>query len=258
MNILEKIIQYKKPLLEQQKQKISIEQLKNSDFFDRNTISLKKALINKKSSGIIAEFKRKSPSKPKINLLANVNEITMSYEKYGASALSILTDTHFFGGKNSDVKSVREQISIPILRKDFIFDPYQVYEAKSIGADAILLIAEVLSATQIDELSSLAKNLELEILMEIHSEEQLKKLNKNIDLLGINNRNLKTFEVNIENSIRLSTKIPSYLTKISESGIRSRKDILRLQKYGFKGFLIGELFMKEKFPAKTLESLISN
>lgn len=248
MNILEKIIAYKKPILEKRKNQVSIDDLTNSIYFDKEIISFTKHLTAKNSTGIIAEFKRKSPSKSEINLDANINTITSAYQKYGASGLSILTDEYFFGGNKEDVKIVRPNINIPILRKDFLFDPYQVYEAKSIGADAILLIAEVLSKEKITELSNVANQLGLEVLMEIHTEDQLDKLNDNINMLGVNNRNLKTFEVSIENSIKIVDKIPNQFVKISESGIKTPSDIIKLKNNGFQGFLIGEQFMKNEYP----------
>ncbi len=256
MNILEKIIAYKKPLLEEQKKNIPVKKLTQSEFYNRDTISLKQALIQQGTSGIIAEFKRRSPSKPAINLSADVLDVTTGYEKNGASALSILTDSHFFGGKNNDIEQVRSKINIPILRKDFIFDYYQVYEAKSMGADAILLIAEVLEKKQLLRLATLAKILGLEVLMEIHSEEQLEKLNDHIDLVGVNNRNLKTFEVSIENSLNLASKIPENFIKISESGLGDANDILILKSFGYKGFLIGESFMKNDYPALALANFV--
>ncbi len=256
MNILEKIIAYKKPLVTEKKVKEPVAALRESAYFNRKPFSLKQALADMDSSGIIAEFKRKSPSKPAINLGASVKEVTKGYQEGGAAALSILTDEHFFGGKIQDIMQVREQINIPILRKDFIFDPYQVYEAKSIGADAILLIAEVLSKEKILELSSLAWQLRLEVLMEIHSTEQLSKISPFIDIIGVNNRNLKTFETSIQNSIELAPEIPNDVLRISESGIHSVQEIQSLQSVGYKGFLIGEQFMKTQDPANTCRNFI--
>jgi len=256
MDILQKIIAYKKPLLEQQKRQVSIENLQNSRFFKRSTLSLSEALKQPDSSGIIAEFKRRSPSKPAINLTADVKKVTAGYQQAGAAALSVLTDTHFFDGKNIDIEQVRNFINIPILRKDFIFDVYQVYEAKSIGADAILLIAEVLSKDEILKLAKLANELGLEVLLEIHSASQLDKINPYINVLGINNRNLKTFEVSIDNSIQIAGKLLGDIVKISESGIRSPEDVKRLRSYGFQGFLIGESFMKTAVPEEACRNFI--
>jgi len=256
MDILQKIIAHKKPLLEQQKLQVSIENLQNSRFFKRSTLSLSVALKQPDSSGIIAEFKRRSPSKPAINLTADVQKVTTGYQQAGAAALSVLTDTHFFGGKNLDIEQIRDFINIPILRKDFIFDAYQIYEAKSIGADAILLIAEVLSKDEALQLSKTAHELGMEVLLEIHSESELDKLNPYINVLGVNNRNLKTFEVSINNSIQISGKLPNDIVKISESGIRSPEDVKRLRAYGFQGFLIGESFMKAPVPEEACKRFI--
>ena len=256
MNILEKIIAYKKPLLERQKQEIPVAVLQDTPAFHRKTISLKQALTQPESSGIIAEFKRKSPSKPNINLTADVQEVTKGYEQAGAVALSILTDTHFFGGTNQDIVKVREQVNIPILRKDFMFDPYQIFEAKSIGADAVLLIGEVLSETQVSELASLAKQLGLDVLLEVHSAEVLHKITADVDIIGVNNRNLKTFEVSIQNSIQMAKYLPDDMVRISESGIHHPQDIKVLKNAGFQGFLIGELFMKTSEPGQACRQFI--
>ncbi len=256
MNILQKIIAYKKPLLEQRKRKTPLAELQKSRFFNRKNISLSGALTRPGSSGIIAEFKRRSPSKPAINPAADPVRVTTGYQQAGAAAISVLTDTHFFGGNNVDIEQIRSLIKIPILRKDFIFDPYQVYEAKSIGADAILLIAEILSKNEVFNLAKLANELGLEVLLEIHSVSQLEKFNQYIDVLGVNNRNLETFEVSIEHSIAISNELPETVVKISESGIRSPEDIKRLQSYGFQGFLIGESFMKTGNPGEACKRFI--
>jgi indole-3-glycerol phosphate synthase len=217
---------------------------------------MKEYLNRKDASGIIAEFKKKSPSKGDINKYACVEDVTLGYMQAGASALSVLTDSDFFGGKNEDLTLARKYNFCPILRKDFIFDEYQIYEAKSIGADVILLIAEVLSENKIKELSAVAKSLGLEVLMEIHSKDQLSKLTNDIDIIGINNRNLKSFEVSIENSKELAQYLPKDILRISESGISSPKDVLELKEYGFKGFLIGERFMKTPRPQQACKTFI--
>ncbi len=257
MNILEKIIAYKKPVLAKKKQQIPLDKLKESTFFGREIISVSERFKQPTATGIIAEFKRRSPSKSAINLNADVLEVATAYERAGATALSVLTDEHFFGGNIDDIKQIRNHINIPILRKDFIFDEYQIYEAKSIGADFILLIAEVLSKQRVMDLAKTAHDLNLEVLLEIHSEEQLPKINKYIDLLGINNRNLKTFEVSIQNSINLINKVPGHLIKVSESGIKKPDNISLLRANGFQGFLIGESFMKTVNPGEALQSFIA-
>ena len=214
MNILDTIIERKKQEISESKFKISVEQLKDSAFFERKTFSLKETLKSK--SGIIAEFKRKSPSKGIINDKVSTLEVVSDYEKHGASAVSILTDNDFFGGSFNDILSVRNHINIPILRKDFMIDEYQFYEAKSIGADVILLIAACLSPKQVLEFTELAHSLKLEVLLEIHSEEELKHINPAIDFVGINNRNLKDFKVNLQHSVELKNQLPKDIFSIAE------------------------------------------
>ncbi|MEX0884272.1 MAG: indole-3-glycerol phosphate synthase TrpC, partial [Cyclobacteriaceae bacterium] len=201
MNILDKIIEHKKREVAERKALYPEKLLKKSLFFDSPTVSMKRYVNHPDKTGIIAEFKRKSPSKGWINPTAKVEEITIGYMQAGASALSILTDKEFFGGSDEDLKACRKFNFCPILRKDFMVEEYQLIESKAIGADCILLIAAVLSPRRIAELSAFAKDLGLEVLMEVHDREELEKsLNDNIDLVGVNNRNLKTFEVNIETS----------------------------------------------------------
>jgi len=258
MDILKKIIESKKPKIQELKEIVPVKFLEKSIYFNTPIASLKEYLTRENTSGIIAEFKRKSPSKGDINKYADVEEVTLGYMQAGASALSVLTDEDFFGGKNDDLTIARKYNFCPILRKDFIFDEYQVFEAKSIGADVILLIAEVLTKEEVKNLSSLAKSLGLEVLMEIHSEAQLDKLNENIDILGVNNRNLKTFDVSIENSIALSKRLQNDILKISESGINNPEDVKRLREHGYKGFLIGERFMKAPRPAQACKTFIQS
>ncbi len=258
MNILRKIIDFKKPLVQELKETIPIKFLEKSIYFNTPVVSMKEYLNRENASGIIAEFKRKSPSKGDINKYAKVDEVTLGYMQAGASALSVLTDEHFFGGKNSDLTVARKYNFCPILRKDFIFDEYQIFEAKSIGADVILLIAEVLSKEEVKKLSSIAKTLGLEVLLELHSIDQIEKINKNIDIIGVNNRNLKTFEVSIENSISIAKSLLQDIVKISESGIKSADEILTLKEYGYRGFLIGERFMNAPRPQEACKTLVSS
>ena len=248
MTILDKIIARKKEEIAKAKSKISIEELKNSEFFGRPTFSLKETLKTK--SGIIAEFKRKSPSKGIINDKVSPLEVVSAYEKLGASGISILTDTDFFGGNFQDILEVRNSINIPILRKDFMIDEYQFYEAKSIGADVVLLIASCLSPTQVQEFTALAHELNLEVLLEIHTEDELQHFNKNIDLVGINNRNLKDFKVDLQHSVNLKNHLPKDTLSVAESGIYSVEDFKYLKEKGFDGFLMGEHFMKDQNPAE--------
>lgn len=251
MTILDKIIERKKEEIAVSKAKTSIDHLKNSDFFGRKSFSLKESVKTK--SGIIAEFKRKSPSKGIINDQVQPLEVASAYENFGASGISILTDLDFFGGSFNDILSVRDHINIPILRKDFMVDEYQFYEAKSIGADAVLLIAACLSPNQVQEFTDLAHQLNLEVLLEIHTEEELEHFNSKIDLVGINNRNLKDFKVDLQHSVRLKDQLPKNVLSVAESGIYNREDFTYLKEKGFDGFLMGEYFMRNENPAKAFE-----
>jgi indole-3-glycerol phosphate synthase len=257
MNILDEIIAFKYKEVGQRKLNCTISGLEKSKYFQRETISLKNSILDSSKSGIIAEFKRKSPSKGIINNSVTVEKVTTGYANYGASGLSVLTDEIFFGGSNADLSNARECNSIPILRKDFVVDEYQIVEAKSIGADAILLIAACLSADQIKKLSKFAKSLSLEILLELHSEDEFDEIYHEVDLIGINNRNLKTFKVDIEQSKRYAAIIPNTFVKIAESGINSVEVIKDLKTHGFKGFLIGELFMQSIDPVETFENFVN-
>lgn len=256
MNILDKIIERKKEEIAVSKSKISIAQLKDSEFFGRQGYSLKESVQNK--SGIIAEFKRKSPSKGIINDQVQPLEVASAYEKFGASGISILTDKDFFGGSFDDILAVRNAIRIPILRKDFMVDEYQFYEAKSIGADAVLLIAACLSPNQVQEFTELAHELDLEVLLEIHTEEELQHFNSKIDLVGINNRNLKDFKVDLQHSVLLKDQLPKDVLSVAESGIYHIEDFKYLKEKGFDGFLMGEYFMKNEDPANTFAEFVSN
>jgi len=254
MTILDKIIERKKQEVIDSKSKISVKQLKDSEFFGRETFSLKETLKSK--SGIITEFKRQSPSKGIINDKVLPLEVVPQYEKFGASAVSILTDKDFFGGSFEDIINVRKYISIPILRKDFMIDEYQFYEAKSIGADVILLIASCLSPTQVSEFTELAHQLNLEVLLEIHSEEELEHINKYVDFVGINNRNLKDFKVDLQHSVNLKNQLPKDILSVAESGIYNKEDFKFLKEKGFDGFLMGEYFMKNDNPGKKFGEFI--
>jgi indole-3-glycerol phosphate synthase len=247
MNILETIIAHKRLEVEKRKAEVSIAQLKKSKFFSRSALSLKKFLLDESKTGIITEFKRKSPSKGIINADADIVAVTKAYTDHGASGLSVLTDEHFFGGSSEDLIKARVN-EIPILRKDFMIDEYQLVEARSMGADVILLIAACLSPAEVKKLAAFANNLGLEVLLEIHHEEELEHICDETSLVGINNRNLKTFEVDINTSVQLINKIPTGKLVIAESGISNVKTIVTLKDAGFKGFLIGETFMKETDP----------
>ena len=247
MNILDTIIAKKKIEVASNKARVSVDELQQSDLFMRPIFSLKEFLLDETKTGIIAEFKRQSPSKGVINGTADVLEVTKAYTLNGASCLSVLTDEHFFGGSEQDLRKARVN-DIPILRKDFIIDEYQIVEARSMGADVILLIAACLTPERVKELATFAKSIQLEVLLEIHSEEELQHICDETELVGVNNRDLKTFSVDINRSIELSKKIPDNKIKIAESGINDIETIRILRQAGFKGFLIGENFMKQPDP----------
>lgn len=248
-NILDQIVEHKLKEISENKSLYPVKLLEQSIFFQSPTVSLKKYVQREDKTGIIAEFKRKSPSKGVINAHASVERTTIGYMQAGASALSVLTDKQFFGGNNEDLKTVRKYNFCPILRKDFTLDEYQIIEAKSIGADAILLIAAILEPNQSKLLAAFAHSLGLEVLLEVHDEKELNAhLDTGADLVGVNNRNLKTFEVTLETSKRLADRIPEEAVGVSESGITSPADIVELRKYGYEGFLIGENFMKHSRP----------
>jgi indole-3-glycerol phosphate synthase len=245
MNILDKIVVVKKQEVAARKLTSPMAKLEQSLYFERATVSLAEQL--RKRPGLITEFKRKSPSKSEINMSASVAEIAKAYELNGSSAMSVLTDAPHFGGSETDLITARETVNLPILRKDFTIDEYQIYEAKSIGADLILLIAAILTPQEIKRFSDVAKSLGLEVLLEVHNEEELhRSLATNVDLVGVNNRNLKTFEVNIETSLSLAELIPDAFVKVSESGISDPETVVILGNAGYRGFLIGEHFMRQE------------
>lgn len=259
MNILDKILAHKAKEVAEKNSLVPVKLLEQSIYFDSKVVSLKKYVQDPEKSGIIAEFKRKSPSKGTINGSANPEKVSIGYMQSGASALSILTDKEFFGGSNEDLKTVRKFNYCPILRKDFVLEEYQIIEAKSIGADAILLISAALEPQKLKSLAFFAKSLGLEVLMEVHDEEELdRSLCDGIDLVGVNNRNLKTFEVNINTSLSLADKIPSSFVKVSESGISKVESLIELKKVGFDGFLIGENFMKTSRPEQAAYTFIKD
>ncbi len=248
MTILEKIVAHKRTEVAQRKELYHTKLLERSIHFNAQCVSLRKYLLRDDLFGIIAEIKRKSPTKGNINKYVNVERTSIGYMMAGASALSILTDTTFFDGKSEDLTMARKFNFCPILRKDFIVDEYQIIEAKSIGADAILLLANVLSADEIKRFSALAKSLGMESLLEVHDAAGLNALAEQVDLVGVNNRNLDDFSVSIDNSLKVLGAIPKSMVCISESGLENPEDVLRLKAAGFNGFLIGEHFMKHGRP----------
>jgi len=256
MNILDKIVAQKKIEIELAKQAVSTKQLEQTFFFNRKTISLKENLLKENSTGIIAEFKRKSPSKGVINDQFSAVDIVKQYEYAGVAGSSILTDEPFFGGTQQDLISVRSKVQIPLLRKDFMIDEYQFAEAKSIGADVVLLIASILTPKEVKDFTNIAKSLELEVLLELHDETELDHVYHLVDMVGINNRNLKTFEVDIEQSIRMAEKVGNDYVKVAESGISTIQTLKHFKNNGFKGFLIGENFMKTENPGLACQQFI--
>jgi indole-3-glycerol phosphate synthase len=257
MNILDKIIEHKYKEVAERKSLYPVKLLEQSIFFSSPTVSLKKYVQRKDKSGIIAEIKRKSPSKGIINASVSIERTSIGYMQAGASALSILTDKEFFGGTSDDLTVARKFNFCPILRKDFIIDEYQIIEAKSIGADAILLIAAVLPVNRLNELAQFAKSLGLEVLMEVHTAEELTSNQEaEVELVGANNRDLKTFIVSIDISKKLAPLMPKGKVLVSESGIDSPAAIVELRKYGYEGFLMGETFMKHSRPEQAAKDFI--
>jgi len=251
MNTLEKIIAYKQKEVEERSKLYPVDLLKKSVYYNAKPVSLKKYITDPTKSGIIAEFKRKSPSEGDINLHAKVEETSIGYMQAGTSALSILTDEPSFSGSLDDLVIARQFNYCPILRKDFMIDAYQVHEAKSKGADAILLIAAAISRKTAEELASLAHSLGMEVLLELHNKEEIEShLGEYADLIGINSRNLKSFTTNLEELKNLVKLVPDEMVKIAESGIKEPKDVKELRKVGYNGFLIGTTFMKNTNPAK--------
>jgi indole-3-glycerol phosphate synthase len=254
--MLDKIVAHKKKEVEERKSLYPEKLLEKSIFFNSPCISFKKYLLREDKVGVIAEIKRKSPSKGMINKYVSIERTSIGYMQAGASALSILTDTEFFGGKNEDLSTARKFNYCPILRKDFMINEYQIIEAKAIGADVILLLANVLTPVQIKEMARFAKSLGMEVLLEVRDEEDLQSVNEFVDAVGVNNRNLKDFTVNINQSLKLAPLIPTDFVRVSESGICSAAVIHELRDTGYRGFLIGEAFMNSSRPEHACAKLI--
>ena len=256
-NILKKIVDAKRSEVEHLKK---IKPLQTSMINEKHysNYSLKKFLSDPEGTGIIAEFKRRSPSKGNININSDIVRTTTGYISAGASALSILTEKNFFEGCNEDIISARAVNSCPILRKEFIIDEYQLIESKLIGADAILLIAAILTPDEAYKLASQAREIGLEVLMEVHSEEEISLINEYVDIAGINNRNLNDFSLSLDTSLELFDMIPEQFIKISESGIDSPEKLLMLKQKGFKGFLMGERFMSHEYPEIACKDFIKD
>jgi indole-3-glycerol phosphate synthase len=257
MSILDKIVAHKKIEIQAAKKNVSYTSLEESEYFHRDVLSFKDFLLDPAKTGIIAEFKRKSPSKGIINDRVSVENVTTGYVAAGASALSVLTDRQYFLGRKIDLLRARRANKIPILRKDFMIDEYQVIEAKALGADIILLIAAILTPGEIQRLASLAKSLELNVLLEVHNLEELQRsLDPNLDAVGVNNRNLADFTTSVETSYQLAEHIPAEFLKVSESAISNPETIRQLKNAGFNGFLIGENFMKQTDPAAAMREFV--
>lgn len=260
-DILEEIMAHKRHEVEASKREVPLSVLANllkERYRQRQlrpTYSLKQALQNS-NSGIISEFKRKSPSKGWISQNADPAIVAPAYEQGGATALSVLTDAKYFGGSSEDLRTARSKVSLPILRKDFICDEYQLYEARLWGADAILLIASALERNTCITLARKAKELQMEVLLELHHERELEYLNDAVDVVGINNRNLGTFHTDTEHSFLLAEQLPRETVRISESGISDATTARELRQKGFQGFLIGELFMRTENPGESLKHFL--
>lgn len=255
MNILDTIVRDKKEEIAASRRKISLAQLSDAEHYHRATNSISKSIAA--GTGIIAEFKRRSPSKGIINSVALPETVARDYEKYGAGGISVLTDRHF-GGCADDLLAVRRTVKLPLLRKDFMVDEYQFHEAKAWGADAVLLIAACLSPAQVHEFTGLAHGMDLEVLLEIHSEEELGHICEEVDVVGINNRNLKDFKVDLQHSVKLRNQLPDGLPAVAESGIYTVDDFKFLKEKGFDGFLMGEYFMKSNDPGRRFAEFVSN
>ena len=258
MRFLEEIISKKWKEVAERKKRFSIKDLKTKENYTRTTHSLVQRLKDSKIPGIIMEFKRKSPSKGFINEMAKVSEIIPGYISAGAAGISILTDEQFFGGSLSDLEEARLISDIPLLRKDFVIHPYQVFEAKAFGADVVLLIAECLEKHELQDLHDLAREIGLEVLVELHHERELEKMPQGQQLLGVNNRNLGSFEVDLETSVNILKQLPKGIELVSESGISRPETIKKLWKIGYSGFLIGEHFMSAENPSEAALDLIKN
>lgn len=258
MNLLDKIIADKKREVELKKKLIPFSQLENSVLFGARTYSLSKMLRNN-IAGIIAEHKRRSPSKAIINNHLSVEDVVTGYQNAGVAGISVLTDGKYFGGSLDDLLLAKAVVNAPILRKEFIIDEYQILETKAHGGDVILLIAAVLSRQEIKKLSEFAHSLGLEVLLEVHNREELDlSIMATLDMIGVNNRNLKTFEVSLDFSKDLAPHIPDEFVKVSESGIGSTHAVKELQSFGYQGFLLGEHFMKTDNPGKAANDFIKN
>jgi indole-3-glycerol phosphate synthase len=258
MNILQQIVDYKREEIAARKRNTPASSFRDAELFRRKSISLLSALDRRPLFSVIAEIKRSSPSAGVMNMAVQPEQLAGQYEKHGASAISVLTDQRFFNGNLDDLKSVRQVVSLPVLRKEFIIDEYQIAEAKAYGADAILLIAGILEASQLDEYFEAASSYGLESLVELYEERELDKIDfDKLNLIGINNRDLRTMEIDLNRTIRMAKYIPAGTTIVSESGIQSSDDLRRLKDSGIHAALIGELFMKSRNPGETMQQMLA-
>lgn len=253
--ILDKIIANKRREVAIMKQSVPLEHVRTLSKGLSCGKSMKQSLLDS-DTGIISEIKRKSPSLGFIKEFADVEIIARHYDLAGCSAISVLTDNVFFGGSINDLKIVKANVRCPVLRKDFMIDPYQIYQSKILGADTILLIASALTLDEAYDLGALANDLGMEVLLEIHDETELDYISRYTDMVGVNNRNLKTFVTDVSTSYSLADMIPSDKVKVSESGLSNPETVKELRKAGFRGFLMGERFMKEDIPGEALAVFI--
>ncbi len=258
MTTLNTIVDYKKTEVAERKTLYPKELLERSNYFKAKPVSLSKYLLRDDKSGIIAEIKKQSPSLGTINKYVNVEKTSIGYMQAGASALSILTDNHFFGGSSEDLKTARKFNFCPILRKEFIIDEYQIIESKSIGADAILLIAAILTKAEIVQFTDTAQSLGMEVLLELHGADEIEKIYSKVNIVGVNNRNLKTMQMNINQSFMMMDLLPKEMLKISESGINSVETFKQLKAAGYQGFIIGSQFMKHPQPDIACKEFVRN
>ena len=257
MNILDQIVAYKKKEVAASKQAIPLNSLRSFNYYEQPCRSMAGSL-KASNSGIIAEHKRRSPSKSVINEKSDLPDVVEGYQQAGVSAISVLTDTRFFGGSLNDLILARHISKIPLLRKDFMIDPYQFHQARAHGADAVLLIAAILERDQVSKFAKLSHELGMEVLLEVHGKKELDGQDlSNVDMVGVNNRDLKTFTVDLNNSRELVDHIPDQVVKISESGLSDSTSITDLRTYGFKGFLMGETFMKQANPGEAASQFIA-
>lgn len=256
-DILQEIVATKRAEVDRRKRETDLQALYRQAETPRTTRHSLREALRSSSTGIISEFKRRSPSKGWINRDADVQSVVRAYQQAGATALSVLTDTPYFGGTDDDLRAARQTCTLPILRKDFTIDEFQLVESRALGADAVLLIAAALTQEQCLRLAETAHQLELEVLLEIHDQSELDYYSEYIDILGVNNRNLGSFHTDVANSFRLIEQMPQEATPISESGISNPDTVKELRTIGFKGFLIGENFMKTEAPGDSLKSFIN-